>query len=160
MVESPYRTFRVDKHMGMQAVVEGVMPKNSEGFKEKMLLAQALESGVVLDEDHMAFLADNGDTITTGQESQELTTTTIFQIDDLDAFDSDYDEASSASAILMDKLSAYDSDVLSEVQHLNTYQTTNVIDQSVQEMQYSKQPPFISDSDIDITSDSNVISYD
>ncbi|GKA32983.1 hypothetical protein Tco_0719350 [Tanacetum coccineum] len=39
----------------------------------------------------------------------------------------------------MAKLSAYDSDVLSE---------------------YSEQPPFINDSDIDITSDSNVISYD
>nr|GEW52971.1 hypothetical protein [Tanacetum cinerariifolium] len=34
--------------------------------------------------------------------------------DDLDAFDSDYDEAPSASAVLMAKLSAYDSDVLFE----------------------------------------------
>ncbi|GJS32591.1 retrovirus-related pol polyprotein from transposon TNT 1-94 [Tanacetum coccineum] len=50
--------------------------------------------------------------ITTCQKSQELTTTAIFQTDDLDAFDSDCDEAPSASAILMAKLSAYDSDVL------------------------------------------------
>ncbi|GJX06471.1 hypothetical protein Tco_0194403 [Tanacetum coccineum] len=69
------------------------------------------------------------------QTSQELTTTTIFQTDDLDAFDSDCDEAPSASAVLMAKLSAYDSD-------------------------YSEQPPFSTDSDIDITSDSNVISYE
>ncbi|GKF50018.1 hypothetical protein Tco_0143269, partial [Tanacetum coccineum] len=62
-------------------------------FKEKMLIAQALESGVVLDEEHMAFLADNGDTIAIGQDSQELITITIFQTDDLDAFDSDCDEA-------------------------------------------------------------------
>ncbi|GKA30184.1 hypothetical protein Tco_0716489 [Tanacetum coccineum] len=34
--------------------------------------------------------------------------------DDLDAFDSDCDEAPSASAVLMAKLSAYDSDVLFE----------------------------------------------
>ncbi|GJV73648.1 hypothetical protein Tco_1493643 [Tanacetum coccineum] len=80
--------------------------------------------------------------------------------DDLDAFDSDCDEAPSASAVLMAKLSAYDSDVLSKVPNYDTYQDNNVIDQSVQEMQYSEQPIFVDDSDIDITSDSNVISYD
>ncbi|GJW78739.1 hypothetical protein Tco_0140421 [Tanacetum coccineum] len=69
----------------------------------------------------MAFLSDNGDAVTTGQGSQELTTTTNFQIDDLDAFDSDYNEAPSASVVLMAKLSAYDSEVLSEmIQILNT----------------------------------------
>ncbi|GKC72035.1 hypothetical protein Tco_1117918 [Tanacetum coccineum] len=50
-------------------------------------------------------------------------------------------KAQSTSVVLMAKLSAYDSDVLSE-------------------MQYSEQPAFINDSDIDITSDINVISYD
>ncbi|GJZ78180.1 integrase, catalytic region, zinc finger, CCHC-type containing protein [Tanacetum coccineum] len=54
--------------------------KNSEWFKEKIMLAQAHEVG----------------------------------IDDLDAFDSDCDEAPSASAFLMAKLFAYDLDVLSE----------------------------------------------
>ncbi|GKB90823.1 retrovirus-related pol polyprotein from transposon TNT 1-94 [Tanacetum coccineum] len=128
-----------------------------------MLLVQDLESMAVLDEEHMEFLADNGDTVTTsatGQDSQELTLPTIFQTDDLDAFDSDCDEAPSASAVLMAKLSAYDSDVLLEVPNLVNYQTNNMIDQSVQEMQYSEQPPFINDSDTNITSDSNVISYD
>ncbi|GKD44791.1 hypothetical protein Tco_1269436 [Tanacetum coccineum] len=61
-----------------------------------MLLSQALESRVVLDEEHMAFLTDNGDTVTTNQASQELTTTNIFQTNDLDAFDSDCEEATSA----------------------------------------------------------------
>ncbi|GJR09178.1 hypothetical protein Tco_0791830 [Tanacetum coccineum] len=78
---------------------------------------------------------------------------------DLDAFNSDCDEAPSASAILMAKLSAYDSDVLSKVPNYNTYQDNNVIDQSVQEMQYSQQPIFVDDSNIEITSDSNVISH-
>ncbi|GKB00019.1 hypothetical protein Tco_0828012 [Tanacetum coccineum] len=105
-------------------------PKNSEWFKEKMLLAQALEARVVLDEEQMAFLAD-------------------------------CDEAPSASSILMAKLFAYDSDILLEVPNLDTYQANNnVIDQSMQEMQYSKQPDFINESDIDTTSDSNIISYD
>ncbi|GJX33303.1 hypothetical protein Tco_0243158 [Tanacetum coccineum] len=54
---------------------------------------------------------------------------------------------------------AYDSDILSKVPNPDTYQTNNVIDQSVQEMQYSEQPPFINDFVIDITN-SNVISYE
>ncbi|GJT99865.1 hypothetical protein Tco_1110204 [Tanacetum coccineum] len=60
----------------------------------------------------------------------------------------------------MAKLSAYNSDVLSELPTSDTYQTYNVIDQSVQETQYSEQLLFINDSDIDITSDSNMISYE
>ncbi|GKC84919.1 hypothetical protein Tco_1140636, partial [Tanacetum coccineum] len=112
---------------------------NTAGQTKKMLLVEALELGVALDEEQMAFLADNGDTVTTGQESQEIPTPAIFQTDDLDSFDSNCDEAPSASAVVMAKLSAYDSDVLSE---------------------YSEQPPFINDYDIDITNDSNVISYE
>ncbi|GKC36313.1 ribonuclease H-like domain-containing protein [Tanacetum coccineum] len=146
-------------HMARQCT-KPERPKNSEWFKEKMLLAQALEIGVALDEEHMTFLADDGLTIATGQDTQELTTTAIFQTDDVDAFDLDYNEVPSANADLMAKLSANDSDVLSEVLNLDTYQNNNEIDQSVQQIQYSEQPPFINESDIDITSDNNIISYD
>ncbi|GJT28024.1 hypothetical protein Tco_0908299 [Tanacetum coccineum] len=91
--------------------------------------------GVILDEEQMAFLADDGERIATGQDTQALTTITIFQTADLDAFDSDCDEAPSTSAVLMAKLSTYDSDVLLEVPNPATYQANNnVIDQSVQEM--------------------------
>nr|GEZ45360.1 hypothetical protein [Tanacetum cinerariifolium] len=86
-------------------------PRNYAWFKENMLLAEALESGVVLDEEQIAFLVDNKDTITTGQTSQELATITAFQTHDLDAFDSNYDEEPSASVVLIAKLYAYDSDV-------------------------------------------------
>ncbi|GJY34874.1 hypothetical protein Tco_0419343 [Tanacetum coccineum] len=123
---------------------------NTANKAKKMLLAQALEAGVVLDEKQMAFLANDGERVVTGQETQELTTIAIFQIDDLDAFDSDYDEAPSTSAVFVAKLSAYDSDVLLEVPNHDTYLDNNVIDQSVQEMQYFEQPSFINDSDIDI----------
>ncbi|GKB48758.1 hypothetical protein Tco_0899511 [Tanacetum coccineum] len=91
-----------------------------------MMLVEALELGTVLDEEHMAFLADNGDIVTT---------------------------APIASAVLMAKLSAYDSDVLSKVPTYDTYLDNHVIDQSVQEMQYSEQPLFTNDPDIDITND-------
>nr|GEY04756.1 hypothetical protein [Tanacetum cinerariifolium] len=67
--------------------------------------------------------------VDSGLDVQALTTT--FQIDDLDAFDSNCDEAPTASAVFMENLSTYDLDVLSEVQNYDTYQDNNVIDQSV-----------------------------
>ncbi|GJW52699.1 hypothetical protein Tco_0096784 [Tanacetum coccineum] len=45
---------------------------------EKAMLAEALESRVALDDEQMAFLANNRATITTGQASQELVTTSAF----------------------------------------------------------------------------------
>ncbi|GKF84934.1 hypothetical protein Tco_0249832 [Tanacetum coccineum] len=65
-----------------------------------MLLAQALEVGVVLDEEHTVFLAYDGEIIAIGHDTQELNTTAIFQTDDLDAFDTDCDEAPSANQSL------------------------------------------------------------
>ncbi|GKG01541.1 hypothetical protein Tco_0306246 [Tanacetum coccineum] len=44
-----------------------------------------------------------------------------FQIDDLDAYDSDYNDISSAKAVLMANLSSCDSDVLSDVPYSNTF---------------------------------------
>ncbi|GKA04029.1 hypothetical protein Tco_0676810 [Tanacetum coccineum] len=137
-----------------------IRPSNLAWSKEKVMLVKDLESGMVLDEEQMAFLADNGDTITTGQQSQEISTLTTFQPDDLDAFDSDCDEAPSASTVLMAKLSSYDSKVLSEVPIHDNYLDNHMIDQNVQEIQYSKQPVFNNETDIDITSDSNMISYE
>nr|GEW23931.1 hypothetical protein [Tanacetum cinerariifolium]GEW91424.1 hypothetical protein [Tanacetum cinerariifolium] len=135
-------------------------PRNSAWFKEKAMLAEDLESKVVLDDEQMAFLADNGDTITTCQQSQEIPTPATFQTDDLDAFNFDCDKAPSASAVLMAKLSSYDYEILSKVPIHDNYLNNHVNDQNVQEMQYSTQPVFINDTDIDITSDSNLISYE
>ncbi|GKD00147.1 retrovirus-related pol polyprotein from transposon TNT 1-94 [Tanacetum coccineum] len=115
-------------HMARQCT-KPKRPRNSTWFKEKMLLVEALESRVALDEEHMAFLADIRDTVTTGQESQEIPTPAIFQTDNFDAFDFDYVEAPSASAVLMAKLSAYDSDVHLEVPAHDTYLDNQVIDQ-------------------------------
>ncbi|GKA26379.1 retrovirus-related pol polyprotein from transposon TNT 1-94 [Tanacetum coccineum] len=49
--------YQDEGHMARQCT-KPKRPKNSEWFKEKMLLAQALEARVVLDEEQMAFLAD------------------------------------------------------------------------------------------------------
>nr|GFA02489.1 hypothetical protein [Tanacetum cinerariifolium] len=77
-------------------------PQNSNYFKDKMLLMQAQENRVALDEEQLLFLAD-----------------------DCDAFDSDVEEASTAQTMFMVNLSSvdpvydeagpsYDSDILSE----------------------------------------------
>ncbi|GKA32564.1 hypothetical protein Tco_0718931 [Tanacetum coccineum] len=106
---------------------------------------KAQEARVTLDEEHLAFLADIGDKVDLGTDARILTNPTIFRTNDLDAFDSYCDEAPTASAVFMANLFAYDSDVLSEVQNYDTYQDNNMIDQSVQETQYSKQPIFVND---------------
>ncbi|GJR02614.1 retrovirus-related pol polyprotein from transposon TNT 1-94 [Tanacetum coccineum] len=135
-------------------------PKNSAWFKEKLMLTEALESGAYLDPEQLVFLADNGDTFIPAQASQEIPTLAAFQIDDLDAFDSDCDDAPSAKAVLMANLSSYDSHVLSEVQNHDTNIESDMSYQSMQEAQRSKQLFFNNDTDIDITSDNNIISYE
>ncbi|GKB60524.1 hypothetical protein Tco_0916710 [Tanacetum coccineum] len=65
-----------------------------------------------------------------------------------------------SSVVLMAKIYAYDSEVLSEVPSHDTYLENHVIDQSVKEMQYYEQQPFNNETDFDITSNSNVISYE
>ncbi|GJT49207.1 hypothetical protein Tco_0975364 [Tanacetum coccineum] len=93
-------------------------------------------------------------------QAKEIPTLAAFQTDDLDAFESDYDETPSASAVLIAKLSSYDSKVLSEVPIHDNYLDNHVIGQNVQEMQYSEQLVFNNETNIDITSDSNMISYE
>ncbi|GJY63363.1 retrovirus-related pol polyprotein from transposon TNT 1-94 [Tanacetum coccineum] len=98
--------------------------------------------------------------VSVAQEERNVSTNAAFQTDDLDAFDSDCDEAPSTRVAFMANLSSYDSDVISEVPILNIFQDNFVLDHCVQEMSYSKQPAFDHTSDIEITSDSNIISYD
>nr|GFC96745.1 hypothetical protein [Tanacetum cinerariifolium] len=101
--------------------------QNSKWFEEKMLLAQAQEARVILDEEQLAFLAYTGERVNSGSDAQALTTAAIFQTDDMDAFDSDSNEAPIASAVFIENLSAYDSNILSEVPNYDTYQDNNVI---------------------------------
>ncbi|GJV90690.1 hypothetical protein Tco_1538503 [Tanacetum coccineum] len=63
-----------------------------------------------------------------------------------------------AKAVLMANLSSYRSDVLSEVLHSEiTY--NDMLNQSVQEMQYSEQTHLVNYLENEITSDSNIIPY-
>ncbi|GJZ35707.1 retrovirus-related pol polyprotein from transposon TNT 1-94 [Tanacetum coccineum] len=106
-------------------------PQNSDYFKEKMLLMQAQENEVDLDEEQLLFLA-GGQPNTFDDEVDEgpvqdmaQNEDNIFQADQCDAFDSDIDEALTAQTMFMANLSSadpvydeagpsYDSDTLSE----------------------------------------------
>ncbi|GJS10216.1 retrovirus-related pol polyprotein from transposon TNT 1-94 [Tanacetum coccineum] len=82
-------------------------------FKEKVLLVQAQVHGQILNEEELAFLADLG--IPEGQATQTVIThNAAYQADDLDAYDSDYDELNTAKVALMANLSHYGSDALAE----------------------------------------------
>ncbi|GJU52589.1 retrovirus-related pol polyprotein from transposon TNT 1-94 [Tanacetum coccineum] len=87
-------------------------------------------------------------------EAQEA----AFQTEDLDAYDLDCDDISSAKAVLMANLSSCDLDVLYEVPYSDTYQN-DMINQDVQEMSYSEQTHIVDFPNNEITSDSNIIPY-
>ncbi|GKF63896.1 hypothetical protein Tco_0187344, partial [Tanacetum coccineum] len=87
-----------------------------------------------------------------------ITHNAAYQADDLDAYDSDYDNFSIAKAVLMAILSSYGSDVLSEVPHSkNTH--NDMLNQSVQEIPYSKETYLVNYPENEITGDSNIIPY-
>ncbi|GKC28031.1 reverse transcriptase domain-containing protein, partial [Tanacetum coccineum] len=111
--------------------------RDATWFRDKVLLVEAQGSGKVLNEEELTFLADPR--VAEGPVTQTVITHNVaYQADDLDAYDSDYDEISTAKAVLMANLSSYRSDVLSEVPHSeNTY--NDMLNQSVQEMKYSEQ---------------------
>ncbi|GKC12260.1 hypothetical protein Tco_1009042 [Tanacetum coccineum] len=104
-----------------------------------MLLMQAQENGVVLDEEQLLFLAGGQDnTIDKDVDEQPvrdlaLNVNNVFQADDCNAFDSDVDEAPMAQTMFMANLSSaylvyeeagpsYDSNILFEVQDHDHYQ--------------------------------------
>nr|GEW00171.1 hypothetical protein [Tanacetum cinerariifolium] len=124
-------------------------PHNSKYFKDKMLLMQAQENEVVLDEEQLLFIV----------------------VDQCDAFDFDVDEAptvhtmfrenlSSADPIYDDVGPSYDSDILSEVRDHDNYIDSVCEYHEVHKMQNEVQINYIVDSDAEYTSDSNIILYE
>ncbi|GKA78436.1 hypothetical protein Tco_0784973 [Tanacetum coccineum] len=104
-------------------------PQNFEYFKDKMLLIQAQENGVALDEENLFFIAGGQDNAIDKDVDEQpiqdlaLNVDNVFQANDYDAFDSDVDEAPTAQTMFMGNLSSvdpvydevgssYDSDIL------------------------------------------------
>ncbi|GKC63202.1 hypothetical protein Tco_1095800, partial [Tanacetum coccineum] len=78
--------------------------------------------------------------------------------DDLDAYDSDYDEFNTAKVALMVNLSHYGSDALAEVHNPDNV-NNNMTNQVVQAMPSSEQSSVVNHSETEITSDINIIPY-
>ncbi|GJX09168.1 hypothetical protein Tco_0199027 [Tanacetum coccineum] len=155
-------------HIARNAALTQAGPQNSEYFKDKMLLMQAQENGVVLDEEQLLFLAgglDNAiDEDVDEQPVQDLALNVdnVFQADDCDAYDSDVDDAPTAQTLFMANLSSadpvydeagpsYDSDVLSEVQNHDHYQDAVCDHHDEHEMHDDVQPNHVVDSHADYT---------
>nr|GEW84293.1 putative zinc finger, CCHC-type [Tanacetum cinerariifolium] len=87
-------------------------PQNSDYFKEKMLLMQAQENKAVLDKEELLFLAcEQANTYDADVDDLPVhdmaqNDPNIFQVDDYDAFDSDFDDEPIAQTIFMANLSS------------------------------------------------------
>nr|GEW09311.1 retrovirus-related Pol polyprotein from transposon TNT 1-94 [Tanacetum cinerariifolium] len=100
-------------------------------------------------EEQLVFLEDPG--IPDGQSAQTtILNNAAFQTEDLDAYDSDYDDALNAKAVLMANFSNYGSDVILEVPHSEPYHI-DMDNQSVYAMQDFEQTPVVDFSDNEIT---------
>nr|GFB60609.1 hypothetical protein [Tanacetum cinerariifolium] len=130
--------------------------RDAEWFKDKVLLVQAQANGQVLQVEELEFLADPGMAESSSNQNV-VTTNAAYQADDLDAYDSDCDEINSAKIALMANLSRYGSDNLAEVN--NHDNRTNKFPQEMQVPLTSEQSTILTQSNTEITSDSNIISY-
>nr|GEV49418.1 integrase, catalytic region, zinc finger, CCHC-type, peptidase aspartic, catalytic [Tanacetum cinerariifolium] len=172
-----FRMFRGDR-IGFKETILGVMLLQEMGELkielERMLLMQAQENKVDLDEEQFLFLA-GGYTNTFDDDVDEgavqdmaQNEDNIFQADQCDAFDSDVDEASTAETMFMANLSStapvyikagpsYDSDTLSKVQNQDNYLDDMNESHEEHKIQNDVQPNDVVDSDTEYTS--NAIGY-
>ncbi|GJS96710.1 retrovirus-related pol polyprotein from transposon TNT 1-94 [Tanacetum coccineum] len=97
--------------------------------------------------------------IAEGQATQTVIThNAAYQANDLDAYDSDYDELNTVKVALMANLSHYGLNALAEVHNLDNVDN-NIINQGVQVVPSSKQSNVVNHLETEITSDSNIIPY-
>ncbi|GKF08525.1 hypothetical protein Tco_0042749, partial [Tanacetum coccineum] len=139
-----------------------------------MLLMQAQDNGVALDEEQLLFIAGGKDNVVDDDVDEQpvqdlaLNMDNVFQADDCDAFDFDVNEAPTAQTMFMENLSSvdpvydkaspsYDSDILSEVPDHDNYQDVVCEHHEVHEMHDDVQPNHVVDLHVDYTSDSNMI---
>ncbi|GJT49523.1 hypothetical protein Tco_0975680 [Tanacetum coccineum] len=123
--------YKGECHMSKQCT-KPKRKRDDSWFKDKVLLVQAQASGQIQHEEELAFLADPR--IPEGQATQIVITHNVaYQVDDLDAYDSDYNEINTAKVALMVNLSHYGSDALAKV-HNHDNVNNNMINQVVQAM--------------------------
>ncbi|GJY46843.1 putative ribonuclease H-like domain-containing protein [Tanacetum coccineum] len=142
-------------HMARQCT-QPKRPRNAAWYKEKAMLAKAQEAGQILDKEQLAFLADPG--IPKGQAQTIIPHNAAIQTEDLDTYDSDCDDLSTAQAVLMANISNYGSDIILEVPNSETY-LNDMDNQSGHALQDFEQLPVMDFTNNEISSDSNIISY-
>ncbi|GKF29246.1 hypothetical protein Tco_0095588, partial [Tanacetum coccineum] len=151
-----YLNCKGEGHMSKQCT-KPKRKRDDSWFNDKVLLVQAQASGPILHEEELAHLADPG--ILEGQTTQTVIThNTTYQVDNLDAYDSDCDELNTAKVALMANLSHYGSNALAEV-HNHDNMNNNMLNQAVQAMLSSEQSNVVTHSETKINSDSNIIPY-
>ncbi|GJY75844.1 retrovirus-related pol polyprotein from transposon TNT 1-94 [Tanacetum coccineum] len=105
--------YKGEGHMSKQCT-KPKRKRDDSWFKDKVLLVQTQANSQILHEEELAFLADPR--IAEGQATQTVIThNAAYQVDDLDAYDSDCDELNTAKVTLMEDLSHYGSDDLTEI---------------------------------------------
>ncbi|GJS84266.1 retrovirus-related pol polyprotein from transposon TNT 1-94 [Tanacetum coccineum] len=131
-------------------------PQNSEYFKDKMLLMQAQENGVVLDEEQLLFVVGGQDNTFDDDVDEPPVQDLALNVDqtmfmaNLSSVDPIYDKAGPS----------YDLDILSEVHDHDNYLDSFAEYHEVHEMQNDVQRNYVIDSDAEYTSDSNIIPYE
>nr|GEZ37029.1 hypothetical protein [Tanacetum cinerariifolium] len=131
--------------------------RDAEWFKDKVLLVQAQANRQVLQEEELEFLTDPGTPESSGNQ-MVVTNNAAYQVDDLDAYDSDCDEINSAKIALMSNLSHYGSNNLAEVN--NPENRANSLNHQERQVQStSEQFSTLTHSNTEIESDSNIIPY-
>ncbi|GKF52076.1 hypothetical protein Tco_0148543, partial [Tanacetum coccineum] len=102
----------MQQEIGERIIELGMPMKNSDFFKDKMLLMQAQKNGAVLDEDELLFLAaeqtNTFDADVDDQPVRDLAQNddNFFQANECDAFDSDVDDEPTTQSIFMAHLSS------------------------------------------------------
>nr|GFA92798.1 integrase, catalytic region, zinc finger, CCHC-type, peptidase aspartic, catalytic [Tanacetum cinerariifolium] len=107
-----YYNYKGEGHVSKQCT-KPKRKRDTERFKDKVLIVQAQANGHVLQEEELEFLTDPG-TIESSSNQNVVTTNATYQADDLDAYDLDCDEINTAKIALMANLSHYSSNNLAE----------------------------------------------
>nr|GEX51424.1 hypothetical protein [Tanacetum cinerariifolium] len=113
--------------------------KDSKWFKDKMLLAQAQEARVVLDEEQQDFLVDSLEE-TDDCEDLQLQAITNFKADHVDAYDSDCDDEAT-------------------VPHYDAYHDFDVLNSNIQELGYIENIVSTNESYNELKGNIDVISF-
>nr|GEY46986.1 hypothetical protein [Tanacetum cinerariifolium] len=148
--------YKGEGHMSKQCT-KPKRKRDAEWVKDKVLLVQAQANGQVFQEEELEFLADRRTTESSSNQNV-VPTNAAYQANNLDAYDSDCDELNSAKIALIANLSHYYSDNLIEVNNQDNM-TNHLIHQEMKVPLTSEQSTILTQSNTEITSDSNIISY-